>query len=27
MFVWARIYALGYDGIGDLLSNLKGVIQ
>jgi len=27
MFVWAQIYALGYDGIGELLSNLNGRIQ
>jgi len=24
MFVWAKIYTLGYNGIGELLSNLKG---
>lgn len=27
MLVWAKIYALGYDGIGELLNNLKGGIQ
>jgi len=27
MLVWAQIYALGYDGIGELLSDLKGITR